>query len=671
LNNDRNRLTNIRLGMTNERPDERHENMTTAAQPFGNLGQTKGLQKKSMFRRVDRSSFSRSFALFRYLDGAGYLLSMIIVLWIYSVHVRSIVQYPYFAPSANVEELAYTHISSSNFNKFGFLASGFLQDFAASPNRSDHPYVYDHMPPGPDVARALVMRVTGGSFVWTAIVFASLVPIGFVFYFLFLNNVFQNRFVLSGIFLLLLTPWEQYVAHFSNPIWNAFLLLAFAPLVALHWSYQYKAPWLFFVIGLPLILISSVYLDYVVSSSILACWLGLYFSQIVRLDRREIVLAIGAIAFGIFLNLLKNFIYFGPSLFAQELFYVLSNRISGWPSQQELASFYTTHGILHHGARPPKISVLWEVIRSNLYFDGLKYFLLAAATSLLLTIRGRIQTQKKVVRFVPTAETIRDFKFILKMLFFIVALIITPIVIFPAFAQEVNLNGGTNFIWLGFLCIALASLAATRLIVTALPAMPAIPTILIWWRTRSVFFKIPSILQVAAIGVFVCASVLLVAKIPHAIGRTAGLFASIHSRYKQNPNVELEQLRKFASAPFMTNINVPTVYFFTGSAGFGVCGLDSIADKGNLNLDGCKIALVRDRSLYAHTRPSYFFFFKVPPYFPGFADCGPPAFILPAEQQLRAPAGCFEIQRSRLDKNFLKVLDTNLYSVYDLNQNPS
>ena len=90
--------------------------MTTAAQPFGNLAHTKGLQEKSMFRNVDLGSFSRSFPLFRYLDSAGYLLSMIIVLWIYSVHVRSIVQYPYFAPSANVEELAYTHISSSNFN---------------------------------------------------------------------------------------------------------------------------------------------------------------------------------------------------------------------------------------------------------------------------------------------------------------------------------------------------------------------------------------------------------------------------------------------------------------------------------------------------------------------------------------------------------------------------
>ena len=39
------------------------------------------------------------------------------------------------------------------------------------------------------------------------------------------------------------------------------------------------------------------------------------------------------------------------------------------------------------------------------------------------------------------------------MLFFIVALIITPIVIFPAFAQEVNLNGGTNLYGLDF-CVS-------------------------------------------------------------------------------------------------------------------------------------------------------------------------------------------------------------------------
>ena len=314
-----------------------------------------------------------------------------------------------------------------------------------------------------------------------------------------------------------MTPWGQYIGHFSNPIWNAFLLLTFAPLVTLQWSYRYNARLLFLLMGLPLILISSVYLDYVVLSSILACWVGLYFLQIIRLDRREFVLAIAAIALGIALNLLKNFIYLGPLLFAQELFFVLANRTTGWPSQQALASFYTTHGILHHGARPPRISVLWDVVRLNFYFDGLKFFSIAAATSVLLTLEARIQSQKGLVRISPTAETIRDLSFILKMLILIIVIIGTPIVLFPAFAQGVSLYGGTNYVWLGFLSIALASLASTRLITVTLPV---IPTVLSWWRTRSVFFRIPSILQVIATGVSICVMMLLVEKTPNVVQKT-------------------------------------------------------------------------------------------------------------------------------------------------------
>ena len=265
--------------------------------------------------------------------------------------------------------------------------------------------------------------------------------------------------------------------------------------------------------GLPLILISSVYLDYVVLSSILACWVGLYFLQIIRLDRREFVLAIAAIALGIALNLLKNFIYLGPLLFAQELFFVLANRTTGWPSQQALASFYTTHGILHHGARPPRISVLWDVVRLNFYFDGLKFFSIAAATSVLLTLEARIQSQKGLVRISPTAETFRDFSFILKMLILIIVIIGTPIVLFPAFAQGVSLYGGTNYVWLGFLSIALASLAGTRLITVTLPV---IPTVLSWWRAIHIS-QIPSILQVIATGVSICVMMLLVEKTPNVI----------------------------------------------------------------------------------------------------------------------------------------------------------
>jgi len=633
---------------------------------------TKCPNKTSAFASTELTPFNKrleSSQIVRYLNIAGYALSMLIVLWMYSVHVRSILQYPYFAPSANVEEIAYTNISATNFNNYGFLATDFLQDFAASPNRADHPFVYDHMPPGPDIARALVMRATGGSFRWTAIFFASLVPLGFAFFFLFVNRVLRHRAILDGVFVFLLIPWAQYVGHFSNPIWNAVLLLTFAPLVILQWSYQYKNMNLFNFVGLPLILVSSIYLDYIVLSSIIACWIALYFLQVARLGRRELILAIAAIAFGIFLNLAKNLVYFGPTLFAHELFYVLANRVTGWPSQQTLASFYAEHGILHHGARPPHVSILWNVIRANFYFEGIKYFFAAAVASLFLTIDVRISAQKHFVRILPTFATVSDFKLILKTALYISAILLTPIFLFPAFAQEVNLSGGTNHIWLGLLSVTLVSVACTRLIEMVFP------TAIIWWRTRSLIFRIPSTCQAAAqaivyLTVFIFVSALLTVRIENPISRTKGIIAGIQSAYAQNPNVELEHLRKFSSAPFMTNINVPTIYFYTGAVGFGVCGLDSVAENGHLDLEDCKIALVRNRALHANVRPSYFFFVKAPPYFPGFADCGPNTFISPEEQALRAPAGCFEIQKSRLDKNFAKVLDTRLYNVYDLNKSP-
>ena len=154
--------------------------MTSAAQPFGKFAHTKSLRKKSMFRNVDLDSLSSSFPLLWYLDIAGYLLSMIIVLFIYSVHVRSIVQYPYFAPSANVEELAYTHISDPTSTSSASWRPIFCKIF---PPVQIVPIIPTSMITCRQARRcsALIMRVTGGSFVRTVIVFGSLVPIGFGF----------------------------------------------------------------------------------------------------------------------------------------------------------------------------------------------------------------------------------------------------------------------------------------------------------------------------------------------------------------------------------------------------------------------------------------------------------------------------------------------------------
>jgi hypothetical protein len=96
-------------------------------------------------------------------DAIAYALTFTIMAWMWTVHVGSVFAYPYFTPSSNVEKLAYAYISSANYNRFGFLFGGFLQNFAASHDPADHPYVCSHMPPGPDIANALPMRAPGGS----------------------------------------------------------------------------------------------------------------------------------------------------------------------------------------------------------------------------------------------------------------------------------------------------------------------------------------------------------------------------------------------------------------------------------------------------------------------------------------------------------------------------
>jgi hypothetical protein len=120
----------------------------------------------------------------------------------------------------------------------------------------------------------------------------------------------------------------------------------------------------------------------------------------------------------------------------------------------------------------------------------------------------------------------------------------------------------------------------------------------------------------------------------------------------------------------MTNINTPTVYFYVQRPGFGVCGLSSIGDDGTINLDGCKIAFMRNKEKYAARRPSFFFQFRRSGYFPGFADCMPAGTLMPELQQGRAPAGCFAMQDDRLKRNYPAVFSNTLFTVYDLRAAP-
>jgi hypothetical protein len=497
---------------------------------------------------------------------------MLVVISLYLVHAFSIVQYPYFSPSSNVEELAYTYISSANFNTFGFLFTDFLQNFAASPDPADHPYVYSHMPPGPDVVNALLMRATDGSFKWTAIILATLVPVGFVFYLAFIRNILAlHNLIGGGIFAALLTPWLFYLPHFTNPIWNGFLFLTFSLFFVQQIGLKRDKQWPFSIFALPVILISSLYLDYVVLSSIMACWMVLYLTQTIPMRRREVVLALGAMGVGIGLNLLKNIVYFGPKLFLTELLSVVSNRIVGWPSQQDMAAFYAEHGIVHHGAHPPSLVTLKAVIRLNFEFPSLLFLALAACAALMLT--PQVAHEPGGVTKITIGSDLRNHAiWLVKLMVLTACIILTPVFLFPAFSQEVSLYGGTNFVWLGLLAISFATFTASRLIGALMPIAH------VWFQEER------NHLDRADEAPGHCSRSCSARGLGHhvfparpAIRQAYERFRSTKSgllvRYSENPHTQLEPLRRFASGMFMTNINVPTVYFFTRRPGFGCAAL--------------------------------------------------------------------------------------------------
>src|SRR5687768_15408776 len=82
---------------------------------------------------------------------AGYALLFFIAL----------VRFPLVGPAATVDEQLIYYQTARNFVQYGFLNSGFLHDLSTSSNPAHHPYIYSHMPAGPEVFVALLMKIFG------------------------------------------------------------------------------------------------------------------------------------------------------------------------------------------------------------------------------------------------------------------------------------------------------------------------------------------------------------------------------------------------------------------------------------------------------------------------------------------------------------------------------
>jgi hypothetical protein len=259
-----------------------------------------------------------------------------------------------------------------------------------------------------------------------------------------------------------------------------------------------------------------------------------------------------------------------------------------------------------------------------------------------------------------------DARYLLRLSVWAMGTVIAPVILFPAFGQEVNLVGIANSVWMGIFAAAAVSLAATR-------AVQPLWSLARGWRPVRSKVGVHRPWAASQLATLTLAVVVLVA-IGNALliqirQRNSNIDAIVPLYTAGNQNLLLEPLRNFSEGYFMTNINTPTIYFYVERPGFGVCGLNSIGESGEIDLDDCKIAFMRDRKRYGASRPSYFFQFSAPGYFPGFADCMPTGTLMAELQEGRAPAACFAMQEGRLRKHYPAVFKNALFAVYDLRIN--
>ena len=244
----------------------------------------------------------------------------------------------FFTPYSLLEEAAYTFTSANNYLRFGYLNSGFLQDFATGLDPADHPYVYNHMPPGPDLLTSVVLSLSDRNYVWARAFFASTMLAGLAVYYLFLRKFFSNLGAgLPAVALLLISPWVI-TQLFDRQIYSPFLLLAFLPpLLLFRYLEKYNTSYL--IAAAAVIVLSSIYIEYSLLSAIIVSWIFMYLMQLMPLRLRHMIVVCAAFGFGIVAHLVQNMLYLGWDIFVTELKYTIYNRVTGYPTQQALAEY--------------------------------------------------------------------------------------------------------------------------------------------------------------------------------------------------------------------------------------------------------------------------------------------------------------------------------------------
>jgi hypothetical protein len=572
-----------------------------------------------------------------------------------AIFLNMLASSPYWSPFSTVDEQVTYYQVAKNFNRFGFLPTLFLHDVATASDPALHPFVYNHMPPGPEIAIALLMQLVGEWYGAIRLVLGLVFLAGLVAYFRFARIVLRSLGLAgAGFALLFLTPFSM-LHSIDHPAYSPFPLLAFLPLVLLDRRYRTTERWPL-PVALVVVLVSSVYLVYQNFFMLVAAWVLLHALRIVPFERRHLVAFLATAALGLVLHAAQSVLLFGPGVFLQETALALSNRMVGVPSMEDLTAFYRSIDVVHHGGHrldllglgasvlstlriaEPTLTRSWTVGEMTITLALLLAVLLWGASRL-----GRWEWTRgtlTIPRTSASAELIDAGQRLGRLALWGLAAVAVPLALFPAYSVDYGLAGMGEY-FLGIVLVAIYAFAVSR-----------------WlrWRPRRPAGPDGMRRSWQALGAAACWAAILV-RMVWAAERSVTVW---HSRMwtaswqvpDANPDAsDLVQLGEtLRGKVVMTNVYPTTVGFFTEEIALGGCERPVFGGDGRIDPARCHLVPVRGFGRGVTVAPTHYVLFHRK-HLTGFTRC----------RDL-----CLETFHRAVSERYPAVLGTGLYTVFDL-----
>jgi hypothetical protein len=452
-----------------------------------------------------------------------------------------------------VDEMVQLYQGGRNFAQRGFTVDWLLPDLSTSASPLYYPHLYNHQPPGPQLAIGILMRLFGENYWLIRSAFATMFFIGLVCYVLVARTIVA-RAALGGQLALFVIAPVTILRLMDHPVYSLFPLCAFFPLLALHRYHESgKRVWLVAAAGV--VFVASNYLIYGPLIMILVWWALGVGLRLIPMRRRELLLACGLVAAGVFLHLLQTVLVVGWSMFAKEIWFTLSNRATGFPTHEALRALYERLGFVLFGGHVFSPERFKHALWLAFWFPG-RLVVAGVFGALVLVSLGVEAWSPRERRGHVFRDLVQWAANVTKIGLWTGAAIIVPLMMFPAYASDYGLYGTSEFLLAIFVAFAVG--IAFRFIRNA--SYPG-------WTQRVLF----ALLMIAMLWI-----VNVQARSFATLARGTGEWMM------QSPAEEgfawiAEHLR---GEVVMTNVDPIVVGFFTRESAYGGCHRESLPLNG-------------------------------------------------------------------------------------------